>query len=984
MLIKTVISKKCLCVLLVILQLNHLTFAATNKDSADHLEGHVENHVVDHIVNQSTTTIGAKNLQDKLSALLTMEGSFKQATTQACVNHSQLFDEDSQSDEMIAMQSAVLARVLIQRLIDRANFDELAKKQFVAHYYHTCPFLIARINVPLLADDHAKNHTEVIEANARALLDYALSMMSKVPHSFYRGFPYEVKWLYYNFKNDHITAAQAARNAIAHYQADNPVIDLAQEFGYLGTSLLQLGQFKEALYYMRKALTHTSKGMVKKHSAGSYFGVAFAYLKVGDYASAKRYLELIMQLENRVLYNQGLASGSCQQYSLVATKALVQLGKIDRIEGRYLDALNKHQCAIKLLKEQSDYYYYVAKLEKTKDLAQLGRFDEAQKGAQSLVNDGDIFDSHKLEALLLLFSMDIKRKPSELNKALEQQIMDLVGISEDKIHYPVEFIALTRLKMVYGAAIDDEKSFASNADIGFKMIEKYRESIVLSDSWMSAQYAFVEDYVNAIYSNKTYSDSHVFELVINVLDNYYSLDYIDENKKFSFGDESDNKPVKLKQLLRQRLSAEQSLINAATEDKPAQQIQLDKAKDALLAYQFVETPQITPGRQLTKLKLSQIQAALKDDEVMVRFIISEQRSLAFVITRAKVFIHPLPPASDIRQSMSLLSHKLNNSKEIVGLMKDETWQNLLPLSFIQDNKFNKLIIIPDDVLHRMPFSAIDTAAVHYSYQSLGSQIEIVRTHSVNDYLFSQTALAGKTRTNSQITIFADPAFDDIDPPLVASNITLAPEPQFRDWAAKLGRLPYTAEEAKQIKTILKKEQVKVYQDKRMTNGRLMSEAVRGSKILHIATHGFYDPATPDVVGVATYADKSSEQNASGFLSLSQLLSKPFDVDLVVISGCETMLGRYYKGSGMRSFTRGFLSQGAGSVLGTLWKIPDRSTAIFMSYFYTALKQNNGDTTQALYQAKRQLAGHERYRDPFYWAGFVLTSVSQQYEQIHLL
>ncbi len=928
------------------------------------------------ILGSSTFDNRPKTLSETLSTLISLSGfNFEQALTQVCGN---LAYQGPVSHELEAVQSAVLARILTQRLGNRANFgDDAKKKHFIDHYFTTCQSFLLPVKglKPLNPELSVAAVIPLIDAHAKALISHALLAMNKVPNSPYYSYIHEVEWLYYNYKDDHISAEKAIRQAIAKYQAGYGNIDLAQEYGYLGTSLLQLGRFKEALYYMRQALAVEAQSMVDKHNVGGYFGIAFAYLKVGDTASARRYFEQIIMLENDYKQNAYIWDlQQCQDFKLFATKALVQLGKIDRLEGDYSAALDKHSCAVKLLTNQPDYYYHVARLEKAKDLVQLGSVKAAQKLAQSLVHNEGVFDSHKLQSLLILFALDLQRNPTQLNKKLEQQIDQLIKIQGNEINHPVEFIAFTRLKMVFAGAVGDDKAFAANATIGFKMIETYRQSMLQSDSWMSAQYAFVEDYVNARYDNQNVSDKPVFAAVIDVLDRYYALNYFDERTKYAFDVESATQPDTLAQLKLRQLSAEQALVNAPKTNKSPLQIALAEANEAVLAFQFAQPSQLDFSADEHKYNLAQVQAALQKDEVMVRYFISERRSLAFVITQGRVFIHPLPSLSDIRQTVGAIDQGLQ-SYELLSLMKNTHLTALLPLSFIQQNKIKKLIIIADDVLHRVPFSAIDTTAVKRPYRALGDQLEIIRTHSVYDYLFEQSQLNFPAQASNQITIFADPAFGEAKTPSTSDLL--------RDWSTNLQRLPATAKEAHNIEAIFGKQQVKIYEGQQMTNSRLMNETVRQSKILHIATHGYFDPSTPDVVGIATYADKTSTQDAAGFLSLSELLSKPFASDLVVISGCETMLGKYYKGSGMQSFTRGFLSQGAGSVVGTLWKIPDRSTALFMSHFYAALKHNHGDTSAALMQAKRELAKDDNFYDPFYWAGFVLTSVNRRYEQVVL-
>ncbi len=123
--------------------------------------------------------------------------------------------------------------------------------------------------------------------------------------------------------------------------------------------------------------------------------------------------------------------------------------------------------------------------------------------------------------------------------------------------------------------------------------------------------------------------------------------------------------------------------------------------------------------------------------------------------------------------------------------------------------------------------------------------------------------------------------------------------------------------------------------------------------------------------------------AGGFLGLTELFTEPFASRLVVISGCETMRGRDYTGWGIRSLADGFLTQGAGSVVGTLWSISDDATATLMGAFYRQLSQSNGNSSFALRAARNELIESQRFQHPYYWAGVVLESTNRSIDQ-HVL
>ena len=86
-----------------------------------------------------------------------------------------------------------------------------------------------------------------------------------------------------------------------------------------------------------------------------------------------------------------------------------------------------------------------------------------------------------------------------------------------------------------------------------------------------------------------------------------------------------------------------------------------------------------------------------------------------------------------------------------------------------------------------------------------------------------------------------------------------------------------------------------------------------------------------------------------------------------------MRGKGYSGWGIRSVADGFLVQGAGSVIGTLWRVADSATATLMASCYRELRASNGDSALALGVAQRELAASQQFSDPYYWAGMVLES-----------
>jgi CHAT domain-containing protein len=217
---------------------------------------------------------------------------------------------------------------------------------------------------------------------------------------------------------------------------------------------------------------------------------------------------------------------------------------------------------------------------------------------------------------------------------------------------------------------------------------------------------------------------------------------------------------------------------------------------------------------------------------------------------------------------------------------------------------------------------------------------------------------------ADLALFADPAFRAIEGGGPSAS---------RSGSSRQQRLPWTAREAEHLRTLFAPSRTLVYVGAEATRDNLRSLPVRNSRVLHIASHGFFDASSPDNVGFSLAAVDQPRSTDSGFVTLTELFTYRFNNELVVISGCETAMGEERGGEGLMSLTRGFLAQGAAHVMSTLWPVSDRASADFMGLFYKELIAR-GSVGEALRNAQVELSRRPQYADPFFWAPYVLTTV----------
>ena len=92
--------------------------------------------------------------------------------------------------------------------------------------------------------------------------------------------------------------------------------------------------------------------------------------------------------------------------------------------------------------------------------------------------------------------------------------------------------------------------------------------------------------------------------------------------------------------------------------------------------------------------------------------------------------------------------------------------------------------------------------------------------------------------------------------------------------------------------------------------------------------------------------------------------------MVILSACETGLGKIYSGEGVVGLTQGFLLAGANALAVSLWQVADASTMEFMTGFYKIITSENLTYNEAINKMKREFLKDDKYKDPFYWACFV--------------
>ena len=156
-----------------------------------------------------------------------------------------------------------------------------------------------------------------------------------------------------------------------------------------------------------------------------------------------------------------------------------------------------------------------------------------------------------------------------------------------------------------------------------------------------------------------------------------------------------------------------------------------------------------------------------------------------------------------------------------------------------------------------------------------------------------------------------------------------------------------------------------------TKAVAMNPDLKRYRIVHFATHTVLNDDHPDLSSLVLSLVDEKGNPQSGYLRLRDMYNLQLAAELVVLSACDTALGKEVKGEGLMSMVRRFMYSGTPRVLASLWKVDDEATAELMKEFYKHLLQEGMTPAAALRQAQITQMQKKSRQSPYYWAGFQL-------------
>ena len=456
------------------------------------------------------------------------------------------------------------------------------------------------------------------------------------------------------------------------------------------------------------------------------------------------------------------------------------------------------------------------------------------------------------------------------------------------------------------------------------------------------------------------------------------------------------------------------LLNAKAQRE--MQVKLRKGSDEELAtlqreissledeYQQVQaairqrSPQYSALTQPQPLGVKEIQQQLDADTLLLEYSLGRERSYLWTVSQNSFKAYELPRREDIDR-LALFAYQSLTARSLIKSLEapferrsriaqaDRDFQQaardlsrMIVAPAATELNGQRLVIVADGALQYVPFSALYVPSLRGD-RPLILNHEIISLPSASAFAVQRENLANRQPAPKTLAVIADPVFASNDPRLrkdVRDRSTPSATRAIEHLPANalvgtlsIPRLPFTRWEADQILAV-----ARAGSNLKAVNFRANRAIATGGELskyryVHFATHGYLDTSRAGLSAIvlSLYDEKGKPQD--GFLRTHDVYNLKLPAELVVLSACETGLGKDVRGEGLEGLTRGFMYAGARRVVVSLWSVNDKATAALMQRLYTGMLRSNKTPAAALRAAQIEMLRSAQWQSPYYWAPFVM-------------
>ncbi|MEN3334687.1 MAG: hypothetical protein V7641_4052 [Blastocatellia bacterium] len=409
------------------------------------------------------------------------------------------------------------------------------------------------------------------------------------------------------------------------------------------------------------------------------------------------------------------------------------------------------------------------------------------------------------------------------------------------------------------------------------------------------------------------------------------------------------------------------------------------------AYEQITSPTAWDLRQI------QEQVIADDETLLLEYSLGSDKSYVWAVTRESIKSYNLPARALVNQAAQKVYKLLafppgpDTEKELTPALQELSRMVLSPVAAELHQR--RIIIVADGALHYIPFQALPTPSP--DGEPLVVNYEIINAPSAS-ILGELRKEATRRQPTKLLAAFGNPEFalNDTQRQATTSSeqsaamqaLEIAPlQNALRDVELNgdtfdpyvIKPLFYAKRELANLHDAASGGETFIASGFAATRQQLLSMDLTQYAILHFATHGLLDPKRPENSGLVLSTVDRNQQVQNGFVGLQDIYGLRAPVDLVVLSACQTALGKDVRGEGLLGLTRGFMYAGASSVMASLWKVDDEATAELMRQSYINMLQKGMTPAAALRTAQNSIRQRPEWRSPYYWAGFTLQGEYRQ-------
>jgi len=774
----------------------------------------------------------------------------------------------------------------------------------------------------------------------------------------------------YYWQRDYAQALEYYRRSLTLYEALGNKVWVAQSLHNIGNVYSSQSNYGLAMEYYRKSLALHEEMGNKAEVASTLNGIGIVYKEQGSYPQALEY------------YRKSLALHEEMGNRLGITSTLVNIGLIHQLQGNYAQALENYQKSLALSEALGSQIYI------TVALTNIGLVHQLQGNyAQALdyYRKSLALDEASGEKLNLAFTLGdiavIHYLQGNYPQALEVSGR-AASLARQIGNRETLWPALTTAGRAYRALSQPAEAR-----------QAFEEAIAIIES-VRAQIAGGEQEQQRFFENKVLPYQAMVELLLAQHNTREAFAYAERAKARVLLDVLSRGRVNITKAMTaseqaQEQRAKNELVSLNTQlSRESLRPQPDAARlsdlrtrlqKARLDYEAWQTnlyaahPELKMQRgEAQPLTAEQARDLLPDAEsALAEFMVAEEQTYLFVLTRkaeagqtaAELKVYPLQIqqkelaglAERFRQQ---LATRDPDFRESAGRL----YNLLLAPAQAQLRGKTNLVIVPDGALWGLPFQALQTAERRYLLED-----------SAVSYAPSLAVLREMVKARAPGRGAATPTLLALGNPALGKETVERVRLARRD--ERLDPLPEAEKEVKTLGQVYGQTRSKVYIGAEAREDRVKAEAGQFS-ILHLATHGILDDASP-MYSHVVLSQAGGGAGDDGLLEAWELMGLNLKADLVVLSACETARGRVGAGEGVIGLTWALFVAGAPTTVVSQWKVDSASTTELMLEFHRRLKarheQPKAPLTKAgaLREAALKVLRGGQYRHPFYWAGFVV-------------